>query len=169
MALRFALTIVAVSAFAVLQWRLRGVEPSVLALQFAFDPDAVRGLALRWGESGIQSVRAHDVPDAVFACAYGLLGLLVARDVASNRGWPGMRRIAIWAAPFAAAADLLENALQRAMLADLGAISPATAAIAGTVSVAKWSAVIAWVCAVVLLRTRPPSAPGRPDRSGGAG
>lgn len=104
--------VAAVLAFAGLAWLLAPLDPGVLALQFAFTPQAFAGVIHAWSPAQLALYRAHLPFDFVLLGCYGAFGCLLAARSMLFAAWrPAARTAVRWALPAAAAFDGAENLL----------------------------------------------------------
>ncbi len=142
--------IAALALFAGLAWYLAPLEPSVIALQFAFTPKAFASVIDAWPPEHWLRVRLHLPVDFLLLACYGSFGyLLAARSAHFARRSPAARAAAAWALPLAATFDAAENALHW-WLTDVPRIAAALPyALSATCASLKWTLLLAYAIAVV--------------------
>lgn len=93
-------------------WYLAPLSPGVLVLQFAFTPRAFGELIHFWSAEQLLRFRQHLPADCLLLLCYGTFGYLLASRTRLFRGFGALgQRWAMWALPFAAGFDAVENAL----------------------------------------------------------
>ena len=98
--------------FAGLAWYLAPLDPGVLALQFAFAPDAFARVVHAWPPEHVLRYRQHLPVDCLLLAVYGAFGHLLASRSRLFSTWARPSRLAAtWALPLAAVFDAAENAL----------------------------------------------------------
>lgn len=104
--------VAAALVFAGLTWMLAPLDPGVLALQFAYTPQAFANVIHTWSPEQLALYRAHLPFDFVLLGCYGAFGyLLTARSGVFAAWHRAARAAARWALPAAAAFDAAENVL----------------------------------------------------------
>ena len=153
--------------FAALAWMLAPLEPSVLALQFAYTAPAFGQVIHAWSPAQLALFRAHLPWDMLLLLLYGAFGhRLVSRSAAWQRRDPGLRTMARWALPTAAFFDASENAwhawLTAAPRLDAAWAYPLAAGCATLkwVALLGFAALLAWAAwSAARADDRPPPAP----------
>lgn len=138
----WGLGLLALLLFAALALFLAPLQPSVLALQFAFTPRAFGEVVHSWTPAMRERFVLHLPLDMVLLVAYGAFGYLLARR---QRAMAAAR----WLLPLAALADAVENGLHAWLVAAprLGIVWPY--GLAATAASLKWLLLLAFVlCAV---------------------
>jgi hypothetical protein len=136
--------------FAGLAWYLAPLEPSVVALQFAFTPRSFAAIVHAWPAEHLLRYRSHLPVDFLLLGCYGAFGYLIAsRSALFARYSPAVRTTATWTLPLAAAFDAAENTLHLWLTAAprFGVALPY--AISGTCSTFKWALLTGFGIAVV--------------------
>lgn len=141
------------------------LEPSILALQLAFTPEAFARVVTAWGPEGLARYRDHfpfDFAHPVFYAAFGWIWV----DRTKLFAWTprSMRRALRGALPFAALCDIGENLLHLRLLDNLSEIAAAPVFASACLSSLKWSLAVGFACAMSLslhrwLRRRDVTAP----------
>lgn len=128
---------------------LAPLDPGILAIQFAFTPQAYWHIIDLWGASGLGLYRAHFAFDNIHPFVYGAFGYLL---IARTRLFDGsrLRRAAMLLLPIAGLFDLAENAAQIYLLGQAHGLDSIVIAVSATCSLIKWSLVVAFVIAVGL-------------------
>jgi hypothetical protein len=148
---------VTVVLFVGLAWYLAPLNPSILALQFAFTPQAFGTIIHTWPAEHLARYRGHLPFDCLLLLVYGSFGYLLAtRSKVFASVSPAIRQFASWALPVAAIGDATENALHWWLteVPRFGVPVPyAAAAVAATL---KWAFVCSFgaLTAYALLRER---------------
>lgn len=131
--------IAAALLFAGLSWWLAPLEPGALALQFAFTPRAFGTVVHQWSVADLARYRAHLPVDMLLLIAYAVFGhRLATRTTLFDGRGAGLRRLARWLLPLAAAFDALENALHAWLTGAPRFGVPAAYALAAGAATAKW-------------------------------
>ncbi|MBU1722956.1 MAG: hypothetical protein KJ892_03765 [Gammaproteobacteria bacterium] len=119
---------------------LATLEPNILALQFAFTPDAFNWVLLQWGDAGMQTFRDHLPFDFVHVCLYAVCGYWWASRLplfAGLQAW--LARFALWALPAAAVLDAAENVLELYLIGQpAGCRDAMLVALAASCASLKW-------------------------------
>lgn len=160
--------LLALVTFAGLAWYLAPLNPGVVALQFAFTPQAFGEIIHQWSPDDLQRYRRHLLVDYILLAAYGLFGYLLARRAAFFRaGAPFLHRIGSWVLPLAAICDALENALH-AWLTEVPRFGvPAIYAASASFSAFKWALIIGFglLLVLALIRADDPGSTAGPGRN----
>lgn len=138
---------------------LAPLQPSVVALQFTFTPDAFAQVLQAWGPEGVQHFRTHLPVDGFLLLSYGVAGYWA---VARTRFFePLAKRLPLrWVAlllPLAALCDAGENLLHWGLTGDDALAAPAVAAwymAAGLCAAFKWVGVGVFALAALIARLR---------------
>lgn len=130
-----------------LAWMVAPLQPSILALQFAFKPQAYWRIIDLWGASGLALYRAHFSFDAVHPFIYGAFGYLLITRTSLFDG-SRLRSAGMLALPLAALLDLAENAAQLFLLGQAHGLDSIVIPISATCSLLKWGLVGAFVVVV---------------------
>lgn len=141
--------VAAAALLAGLGWMLAPLEPGVLALQFAFTPQAFAGVIHAWPPEHLALFRRHLAFDFILLGCYGAFGYLLAARSSVFAAWrPAARSAARWCLPAAAAFDAAENVLHAWLTAAprLDVTVPYTAAASS--AVLKWLLLGAFALAV---------------------
>lgn len=134
---------------------LAPLEPSVVALQFTFTPDAFARVLRAWGPEGVQRFRHHLPVDGLLLISYGAAGYL---SVVRTRFFePLMNRLPLHMLalllPVVGACDAGENLLHWILTGAGAEAMPASAAwylAAGLCATLKWAGIAAFAFAFVL-------------------
>lgn len=138
---------------------LAPLQPSVVALQFTFTPEAFAQVLQAWGPEGVQRFRTHLPVDGFLLLSYGAAGYLA---VARTRffeplaTWLPLRWLALLL-PLAAVCDAGENLLHWGLTGSGAVVSPWAAAcylLAGLCASAKWAGILVFVVAAGLVQVR---------------
>lgn len=132
---------------AVYLWPLR---PGVLVLQLAYSPRAFGAVIHAWSADDLVRYRAHLPYDFLLLACYASFGWLLASRTALFAARPaGLRRLAAWLLPLAAACDATENAFHW-WLTEVPRFEIAWAyALAAACAAAKWLLLLAWLLLVL--------------------
>lgn len=134
-----------------LVWMLAPLQPNVLALQFAFTPDAFWQVIAMWGDAGVALYRAHFPFDTVHAFIYGLFGaVVVSRTPLFDGCHRAVRRGALLALPLAGISDLVENAVHFQLLNRPQMGGSLLVAAGACSSSLKWALVTAFAMALAI-------------------
>ena len=136
---------------------LAPLQPSVVALQFTFTPEAFAQVLQAWGPEGVQRFRNHLVVDGLLMLSYGAAGYLaVAR---THFFEPLANRLPLrWVAlllPLAALCDAGENLLHWELTGSDALAAPAVAAwylAAGLCAAFKWVGIGVFALAALIAR-----------------
>jgi hypothetical protein len=142
--------IAALGLFCGIAWYLAPLEPSILALQFAFTPRAFGEVVHFWTGAQLDRFRTHLPADFALLLSYGLFGYLLSTKTQVFIALRRRHRLwAAWALPLAAVFDAAENALHLWLteVPRFGVHLPYL--LAATCASAKWLLLIAFVLAVV--------------------
>ncbi|MFZ4288521.1 hypothetical protein [Variovorax sp. HJSM1_2] len=144
-----------------MSWYLRGLKPSILALQFCFTRRGFLAILVAWQTEGVARFKKHFVADYPYLVCYGLLGYALATQVSWLQQAPvgeALLGVLPWLLPLAAVFDLLENSLHRHLVRGQNAMHAPEALflLAGSVATLKWLLVagflmlclVAGVCAL---------------------
>lgn len=143
--------------FAGLAWYLAPLEPSILALQFAFAPRTFGAVIHAWSPEYLARYRAHLPVDGLLLLVYGVWGYSFAiRGRLFVSVGAAMRRAAAWALPAAAAFDAVEDGLHWWLTAEPRFGVPLPYALAATAASCKWILIVAFLGLVVYALTRVP-------------
>ncbi|MDT7515675.1 hypothetical protein [Rhodoferax mekongensis] len=134
---------------------LAPLQPSVVALQLTFTPDAFARVLQAWGPEGVQRFRHHLPIDGLLLCSYGAAGYLA---VARTRFFESLKSLLhihglALLLPAAAALDAAENLLHWVLTGADAGVTPASAAwylAAGICASLKWAGIAAFAFATVL-------------------
>lgn len=136
---------------------LAPLQPSVVALQLTFTPDAFAQVLQAWGPEGVQRFRNHLVVDGLLLLSYGAAGYLA---VARTRffeplaTWLSLRWVALLL-PLAALCDAGENLLHWGLTGSEALAAPAGAAwylAAGLCAAFKWVGIGVFALAALIAR-----------------
>ncbi len=141
------------------------LEPSILALQLAFTPEAFARVVTAWGPVGLARYRAHFLFDFVHPLVYAGFGWIWVSCTALF-AWvrPSIQRALRLALPIAGLCDLLENVLHWRLLDRLPEIAATPVFLSACLSSLKWSLAVFFAFAMSLslyrwLRRRKVKAP----------
>jgi hypothetical protein len=129
---------------------LAPLQPSILALQFAFTPRAFGEVVHQWTGEPLHRFRMHLPVDYALLVSYGLFGyLLTTRTQLFGALGGRVRRWLAWVLPLAAAFDAVENALHLWLteVPQFGVTWPYS--LAAMAASAKWFLLFAFALAVV--------------------
>ncbi len=126
---------------------LAPLEPGILAIQFAFTPQAYWRVMDLWGSSGVALYRAHFAFDNFHPLIYGAFGYLLITGTTLFEG-QRLRRVAMLVLPLAGLFDLVENAAQLFLLAQPLGIDSTVIPLSATCSAVKWALVVFYVLLV---------------------
>lgn len=142
MRLAWALGVAALLQFAALAWWLRGLEPTVLALQWTFTPEGFAQVLQAWSDADRARFLAHLPWDMALLLTYAAFGLrLAAHAPALHRVGPAARALARVALPAAAVFDAVENLLHAQLVPATGPGPAWLHALAGGSAALKWAGV----------------------------
>ncbi len=136
---------------------LAPLDPGILALQFAFTPQAYWRIIDLWGASGLAIYRAHFAYDNFHPFFYGAFGyLLIARTRVFDAS--RLRCAALLALPLAGLFDLSENAAQIFLLGQPHGIESIMIPLSATCSLLKWGLVLGFAAMLSIqwMRQRQP-------------
>jgi hypothetical protein len=140
----------ALALFAGLAWYLAPLQPSILALQFAFTPASFAKVVHAWPAEHQQLYLAHLAPDFLLLASYGTFGYLLAtRTALFAARRPSVRTTAKWLLPLAALFDAMENVLHGWLVAAPRFGVGWLYAVSGTCSSLKWLLLLAFAALVV--------------------
>lgn len=89
------------------------LDPSFMAMQFAFSPTRYAEILAAWGPVGIERYRSHFVFDLMHPLIFAALGWIAVRTSPVFEGLsPRRERILSWLLPVAAGLDYIENTCQ---------------------------------------------------------
>ena len=145
-----------------MSWYLRGLKPSIFALQFCFTRRRFLEILVAWQTQGVARFKKHFVADYPYLVGYALLGY----GLATQTQWLGQAPLGAallsvlpWLLPVAAVFDLLENSLHRHLARGQNALHAPEALfrLAGSVATLKWIlvgcflllALVAGICALI--------------------
>lgn len=136
---------------------LAPLQPSVVALQLTFTPDAFAQVLQAWGPEGVQRFRNHLVVDGLLMLSYGAAGYLAV--VRTHFFEPLAHRLPLrWVAlllPVAALCDAGENLLHWELTGSDALAAPAAAAwclAAGLCAAFKWVGIGVFALAALIAR-----------------
>lgn len=140
---------------------LAPLQPSVVALQLTFTPEAFVQVLQAWGSEGVQRFRNHLPVDCLLLLSYGAAGYWA---VTRTRFFESLvsRLPLSWVAPvlpFAAACDAGENLLHW-MLTGVNALSsavtlaPALYPLAGVCATLKWLGIASFAALALVARLK---------------
>jgi hypothetical protein len=159
--------LLALALFTGLAWYLSPLKPGVVALQFAFTPQAFGEIIHQWSPEDLQRYRRHLPVDFILLATYGLFGYLLVRRAPFFRSCaPLLRRLASWLLPVAAIFDALENALH-GWLTEVPRFGvPAVYAASASFSALKWALILGFglLLAYALFRADAPGSSADPGR-----
>jgi len=156
----WACGLVALALFAGLALTLSPLEPSVVALQFAFTPRAFAMIVHAWPPEDLARYRAHLPVDGALLVAYGAFGYLLATRTRVFAAFGGrLRALAAWTMPLAAAFDAAEDLLHAWLTAAPRFGVPGAYAISAACSTAKWALLAGFAAVLVTALARGPAAP----------
>ncbi len=130
-----------------LMFMLAPLDPDILAIQFAFSPQAYWWIIELWGASGLALYRAHFAWDNFHPFVYGAFGYLM---IARTRWFDGrrLRRVAMLLLPVAGLFDLVENALQIFLLGQSHGVDSVLIPLSATCSLLKWGLIVMFAIVV---------------------
>lgn len=141
--------------FAGLAVYLLPLQPSVVALQFTFDPAAFQAVLMAWRPEGVARFRHHLVPDCALLLCYGIFGYRLVRHTALCAALPTpVRGLLAWAMPLAAASDAVENALHAYLTSGVQEAAPVLYRMAGISSSLKFALMGVFLVGVLAARLR---------------
>jgi hypothetical protein len=159
--------LLALALFTGLAWYLSPLKPGVVALQFAFTPQAFGEIIHQWSPEDLQRYRRHLPVDFILLATYGLFGYLLVRRAPFFRSCaPLLRRLASWLLPVAAIFDALENA-QHGWVTEVPRFGvPAVYAASASFSALKWALILGFglLLAYALFRADAPGSSADPGR-----
>lgn len=136
---------------------LAPLQPSVVALQLTFTPEAFAQVLQAWGPEGVQRFRNHLVVDGLLMLSYGAAGYLAV--VGTHFFEPLANRLPLrWVAlllPVAAVCDAGENLLHWELTGIDALAAPAVAAwylVAGLCAAFKWVGIGVFALAALIAR-----------------
>lgn len=139
------LAVVVLALLAGIGWYLAPLNPNILALQFAFTPQAFGEVIHRWPAEHLARYRAHLPFDFLLLLAYAVLGYLIAARTALFVLLPTLlRHFARWLLPLAASFDAAENVLHWWLTAAPRFGVPLPYLLAAGCSVFKWALLFAF-------------------------
>ncbi len=148
--------LLAVVLYAFMVFHQRGLEPSVVALQFTYSRECFAAIVERWGaEAG--RLPANLLIDLPFLAAYGLFGYRLATRTPLAGGLPpSLRSVFAGLLPVAAGVDALENFLEFSLAGNLASAAEGLFLAAGLVSALKWALIALFIAAagVAFVRRR---------------
>lgn len=140
---------------------LAPLQPSVVALQLTFTPEAFAQVLQAWGPEGVQRFRNHLPVDGLLLLSYGAAGYWA---VTRTRFFdPVAQRIPAcawaWMLPVAAACDAGEDLLHWTLtgaqvFATAGTVAPEWYALAGACATLKWLGLLVFAIAAAAVRFR---------------
>ena len=93
------------------------LDPSFLAMQFAFTPTRFDEILAAWGPEGVARYRSHFVYDLVHPLIFGALGWMAVKTSPVFDGLSAAKeRLFRWMLPVAAGLDYIENTCQLKLL-----------------------------------------------------
>jgi hypothetical protein len=138
---------------------LAPMQPSVVALQLTFTPEAFAQVLQAWGPEGVQRFRHHLPVDVLLLLSYGAAGYLA---VARTRffeplmSWLPLRWVALLL-PLAAVFDAGENLLHWGLTGADALSAPVGSAwylAAGLCAAFKWVGIVIFALAALIARLR---------------
>lgn len=128
---------------------LAPLQPGVLVLQLAYSPRAFGAVIHAWSADDLLRYRAHLPYDFLLLACYASFGwLLASRTALFATRSAGLRRLASWLLPLAAACDATENAFHW-WLTEVPRFEIAWAyAVAAACAAGKWLLSLAWLLLV---------------------
>jgi hypothetical protein len=138
--------------------------PGMIPFEVTGGEARAQEILTEWGEEGQDAARESLWIDFGFLIAYGTfltLAIAATRDLAGERGWPGLARLGRIVAPFGAlgaAFDALENVCLLLTLGDAGKAFPLLATIFATFKFIFLAAGIVYLLAGLGMRLRRPAA-----------
>ncbi|WP_138515646.1 hypothetical protein [Rhodoferax bucti] len=151
--------VVGVLCFCGLTVYLAPLQPSVVALQFTFTPDAFARVLQSWGPEGVQLFRRHLPIDGLLLLSYGAVGYLAV--VRTCFFGPLTIRLPVRGLalllPVAAAFDAAENLLHWTLTGADAGVTPASTGwylAAGLCASLKWAGIAAFAFAAVIAWVR---------------
>ncbi|WP_296510334.1 hypothetical protein [Rhodoferax sp.] len=138
---------------------LAPLQPSVVALQFTFTPNAFAQVLQAWGPEGVQRFRTHLAVDGLLLLSYSAAGYLavartrVFRPLAT---WLPLRWVALLL-PLAALCDAGENLLHWGLTQGDALAAPSGATwylVAGLCAAFKWVGIAVFALSAVIARLR---------------
>lgn len=136
---------------------LAPLQPSVVALQHTFTPDAFAQVLQAWGPEGVQRFRNHLAVDGLLLLSYGAVGYLAVACTLFFEPlatWLPLRWVALLL-PLAALCDAGENLLHWELTGNAALAAPAGAAwylAAGLCAAFKWVGIGVFALAALIAR-----------------
>lgn len=140
----------ALALFAGIAAYLWPLQPGVLSLQLAYSPRAFGAVIHAWSADDLLRYRTHLPYDFLLLACYASFGRLLASRTALFSARPaGLRRMASWLLPLAAACDATENAFHW-WLTEVPRFEISWAyALAAACAAGKWLLLLAWLLLVL--------------------
>ena len=138
---------------------LMPLQPSIVALQFAFSTEAFLAVLQAWKPAGVELFRSHLAVDGVLMLCYGAFGYLLAiRTAVFGRMSSDARHKLSLMMPVAACADAMENILHWLMTGNTAEAWLWLVPLASVCASVKFAGIFGFGAAVWLAR-RPTPAP----------